>query len=273
MGEIFLERGLSVELYDRMYPTHLTGTPVDGDVPFYLAQSRRAAGRHGRVLEIAVGTGRVALPLLRAGLRVTGLDLSPSMLRVCRRKAEALGLEGNLTLVRANMARFDLGKRFPLILIPFRAFMHLFTPEEQRACLTCVRKHLAPGGRLVLDIFDPRLEMCAPGYRTGGAPWRTREDRYPDVATGTTGIVRYLSRKNDPLIQILREVLEFELRDVRGRTIRRDRQTVTLRWTYRWEMRYLLELCGLHPVACYGDFRGGPPRYGAEQIWVAEKRK
>jgi SAM-dependent methyltransferase len=269
MGEIFLERGLSVDLYDRMYPTALPGSAVQGDVAFYLAQSRRVKGP---ILELAVGTGRVALPLLRARHAVTGLDLSPSMLRVCRRKAEALGLDRHLTLVRANMTRFDLGKQFDLILVPFRAFMHLFTPADQRACLLRVRKHLKPGGRFILDIFDPLLELCSPKYTLGGGrPGDSREDTYPDPETGTTGIVRYLSRQNDPLTQILREVWEFELRDARGRTMRRERQSVTLRWTYRWEMRYLLELAGLKPVACYGDFRAGPPRYGAEQIWISER--
>jgi SAM-dependent methyltransferase len=228
---------------------------------------------------------------LHAGFKVTGLDLSPYMLRVCRRKAEALGLDRNLTLVRANMTRFDLGKRFDLVLIPFRAFMHLLAPADQRACLNEVRRHLNPGGRFIVDIFDPLLELCSPKYKLGGGrPDEPREDTYPDRATGTTGIVRYLSRKNDPLTQILREVWEFELWDTRsgcprssarrrnsdrggprGRLLRRDRQTVTLRWTYRWEMRYLLELAGLKPVACYGDFRAGPPRYGAEQVWVARR--
>jgi len=272
MGEIFLERGLSVELYDRIYPGPLAGSPVAGDISFYLAQARKFAGKGGKVLELAVGTGRVAIPFLHAGFQVTGVDLSPHMLRVCRRKAEALGLARGLALVRANMTGFDLGARFPLIIIPFRAFMHLFTPADQRACLECVRRHLAPGGRFIVDIFDPLLELCSPKYKLGGGrPDEPREDRYPDPESGTTGIVRYLWRKNDPLRQILRELWEFELRDAQGRVLRRDRQTVTLRWTYRWEMRYLLELAGLDPVACYGDFRGGPPRYGAEQIWVARR--
>lgn len=262
MAEIFQERSLSVDLYDRMYPQKLPGSPVAGDVEFYLAQARRM---NGPVLELGVGTGRVALPLANAGFPVTGLDLSPAMLRVLRRKLEAFPPRAPVRLFRANMTRFRLGRKFRLIIIPFRAFQHVLSAEEQRECLRCVRHHLARGGRFILDIFDPRLGSCVPERTRSGL----RTLRLPAPGEGRKIAMRPEWRRNDPFSQVLREKWVFSIHDRKGRLLRRSVSIVKMRWTYRYEMRYLLELCGFRILACYGDFKGGPPRYGAEQIWVA----
>jgi SAM-dependent methyltransferase len=261
--EIFLGGGLSVRLYDRMYSGEIRLSSVAGDVDFYVRQARITGGP---VLELGAGTGRVAIPLANAGFAVTGLDLSPHMLRIAKRKVAALPPRGRIQFVRGDMRRFSLGRQFRLILIPFRAFQHLLTVEAQKLCLGCVRRHLAPGGRFIVDLFDPRLDLCHPGGRRA---WTLRCGR--DEVTGHTYRVRNLKRTNDPLRQLLREVWVYTEHGRRGRVIARDRELVELRWTYRYEMRHLLELCGFKIKACYGDFYGGLPRYGAEQVWVATK--
>lgn len=258
MKEMYLARGPAVDLYDAL---HADVPAIRGDVAFYRRQARRTGGP---ILELACGTGRVAIPLSRDGHEVVGLDLSPHMLAVARGKSD------EVTWLRGDMRRFDLRRKFRLVLIPFRSFHRLLTPEAQRACLACARRHLAPGGRFIVNLFDPKLEYCLPDPVPfpGRPPLR-------DPRTGRTWRVS-VDRRNDPLAQTLREVWTWSdgpsprRRDGSGRAggRRRLRETLTLRWTYRWEMRHLLELCGFEPVACYGDFRGGPPRYGAEQIWV-----
>lgn len=265
MREIFEAGGLAVDWYDHMYPGNLASTSVAGDVAFYLAAARRA---RGPVLELGSGTGRVALPLGRAGFMVTGVDISPTMLRIARRKAEALFPQVPVRFVHGDMTRFSVPGKFALALIPFRAFQHVQTPEKQRACLTRVHRHLRPGGRLIVDLFDPRLSALEPD--TGRKLWKFRSMR--DAFTGRRLKIICVSRKTDPINQIMQEVWEFVLRDRHGRLLRRQRDAITLRWTYRWEMSHLLELCGFKPVACYGDFHSGPPKYGREQVWVAERR-
>jgi SAM-dependent methyltransferase len=264
MREIF-HGGLAVEWYDRMYAGKLPGTSVAGDVDFYLAAARRA---RGPVLELGSGTGRIALPLGRAGIQLTGLDVSSAMIRIARRKAEALFPMIPVRFVRGDMTRFNLGRKYSLTLIPFRAFQHVLDPERQRACLTCVHRHLKPGGRLIVDLFDPRMAALDPDRPR--LIWRRQTVK--DPLTGRTMTIVCASRNLDPIAQVMREIWEFTLTDRRGRVLRRQRDAITLRWTYRWEMRYLLELCGFRVVACYGDFKGGPPRYGREQVWVAERR-
>jgi SAM-dependent methyltransferase len=264
MAEIFQERGLSVDLYDRMYSQKLPGSPVAGDVNFYIQAAKKTGGP---ILELGVGTGRVALPMANAGLKVTGLDTSSAMLRLLKRKITAFPPREPVRLVRANMARFSLGRRFPLVIIPFRAFQHLLTPEAQRSCLTCVRRHLAAGGKFILDIFDPLLGACVPERKSAG--WANL--RIPDPDRHRKITVTTVHRRNDPLRQVLKEKWVFTVRGRAGGFIRRATREVELRWTYRYEMKYLLELAGFKVLACYGDFRGGPPRYGAEQIWVATR--
>lgn len=247
MRTAYEKGGPGVELYDAL---NAAPPPMKGDVEFYLRQARSTGGP---VLELGVGTGRVAGPLHRAGVEIVGLDRSRYMLDIARRKFPGLAL------VRGDMARFDLRRKFRLITIPFRAFQHLKTPRDQRACLASVRQHLHRDGRFIVNLFDPRLEFCTPDAMT---PVDRGRVRHP--VSGRMVTIRVENRRNDPLTQTLTETWVYE--EAGGRTWR---DTLSLRWTYRFEMRHLLELAGFEPVACYGDFRKGPPKYGAEQIWVS----
>lgn len=269
MAEIFTRPGLSVDLYDRLWGERLHGSTVDHDVAFYLRQARQTGGP---VLELGVGTGRVALPLARAGFAVTGVDDSRAMLGKLRYKMLFSRIGDRITLVRADMRRFTAPGRYALALIPFRAFHHVWTPDDQARTLRCIRHHLQKGGRLIIDLFDPRLDLCDPGYTRAGG---TRPDKvttiHRDRRTGRRWTLRFLSRRNDPVRQILKEIWVFEERDMKNRVVRRQTDTVTLRWTYRWEMRHLLERTGFRIIAEYSDFHGAKPAYGKEQIWIAER--
>ncbi len=132
--------------YDRLFPDH------GGDLPFLLAQAQRAQ-RGDAVLELACGTGRVAIPLARAGLKVTGIDLSSGMLNEARRKAAAEGVP--VTWIEADMRAFDLGATFSTVILVANGLCHLLTIADFEACAACVRKHLAPDGRFIIDVFVP----------------------------------------------------------------------------------------------------------------------
>lgn len=234
---------------------------LDGDIEFYLAQARKTGGP---ILDLACGTGRVALPLALAGFPVTGVERALAMLAIARAEQRASGL-ANLKFVRGNMARFDLKRRFGLAIIAYRSFQHLLTPKEQRSCLDCVRRHLRRHGRLVAHLFDPRLEYCMP---TSQPPDHKRPPAR-DPATEQDVYVEVTDRQTDPLTQTFSETWRWTLTR-EGSVVRTYDDVLRLRWTYRGEMRYLLELAGFRVRAEYADFKGSPPRYGAEQIWVAE---
>jgi ubiquinone/menaquinone biosynthesis C-methylase UbiE len=258
LPEHFQGGGPSAEFYD-LRTADGPATPIHGDVSFYLAQARRTGGP---ILELACGTGRIAFPLARAGYPVTGVDRAPAMLAIARAKLRATPVPG-LRLVRGSMTRFAVPGRFALAIIAFRAFQHLLTVREQRVCLVHVRRHLRPNGRLVVHLFDPRLEYCVPQMPT--AP--TVRTTVRDSATGQDVSVAITDRRNDPVSQTFSETWNWTIAR-QGRVIRRHADVMRLRWTYRHEMRHLFELTGYRVLAEYSDFNGSPPRYGAEQVWV-----
>ncbi len=257
----YMQRGLNVESYDK---STVEFGRIFPDLPFFLDQAGQTGGA---VLELGCGTGRIVWALARAGYDVTGLDISHAMLEQAGRKGASAedAVRARVRWVRQSMESFDLGFSYALIYSTFRSFMALTGPETQRSCLESCRRHLRPGGRLILNLFDPRLDLCLPGYRSapsGGGPWRL-------PGTGNLVIPEIIEHFNDPVRQVLREVWQFtEVTDA-GDIVRSEREALEMRWTYRYEMRYLLELCGFEIIAEYSDFTGSPPAYGREQVWVA----
>jgi SAM-dependent methyltransferase len=105
----------------------------------------------GRVLELGIGTGRLALPLAARGLQLTGVDASPEMLDLLRAKSGADRLE----LVHGDMAELAVTGPFAVAFVAFNTFFNLTTREAQAACLLRVHDVLAPGGWFVLEAFVP----------------------------------------------------------------------------------------------------------------------
>ncbi|MGI8496787.1 MAG: class I SAM-dependent methyltransferase [Gemmatimonadaceae bacterium] len=166
------EYGSVADLYD-----HVVLYRDRPDVEFFVEAAKEAGSP---VLEIGCGTGRVLIPTARAGLDIVGLDLSPHMLDICRRKvsAEPAAVQSRIELVRADMRTFELRRAFSLVTLPFRPFQHLVSVADQLSCLESVRRHLAPGGRLILDLFNPSLDALA--NRPLGEEARDDEFTVPD---------------------------------------------------------------------------------------------
>jgi SAM-dependent methyltransferase len=257
----YYDGGLAVRTYDLF--TRGTGGALAGDLEFYRACVRQFGAT---VLELGTGTGRVLLPLARDGCVAMGLDASQAMLEVAAAKLAQLPktVQECVKLVRADMQDFDLARRFTLALIPARAFQHLIDPANQRKALCCIHRHLVPGGHLVIDLFDPRLEYCVPDTPS---PQGDRE--VLDPASGLRIRRTVIDRVNDPFRQTISEKIRFEALDQAGKIVLSEETSWMLRWTMRQEMAYLLELCEFDPVEQFSDFSRSPPAYGQEQIWIA----
>jgi len=256
--------------YDRadaaFYDYYSTG--VEGDVQFYIEEAQKAGSP---VLELGCGTGRILIPVAQSGISIVGLDRAPAMLSIARQKLSQLSVDTQrrIELIEGDMRNFSLGRRFKLIMIPYRVFLHLLTPKDQRRALGCIREHLADNGRLIFNIFDPSHEIIAAHLGPlGSAVKKDSEFIHPD--SGHRVIV-WDSFQYDPERQMVEGYFLFEELDNEGRVISKTYSPLSLRYVYRYEMRYLLELCGYKVEALYGDFRRGPFRYGDEQIWVARK--
>src|SRR5499427_3502772 len=231
-AEHYLDGGPSVEFYD-LREAGGPGTLLEGDVEFYLAQARRTGGP---VLDLACGTGRVAFPLARAGFDVTGIDKAPGMIAIAREKQRAAGLK-NMRFLRGDMSRFALTRRFGLVVIAYRALQHVLSAKAQRACLERARRHLRRRGRMVVHLFDPRLEFCTPS----APPMNRARPGVHDPLSGRDVRVEVLERQTDPLTQTFFEIWRWTVsHDGAEPEIVED--VLRLRWTYRYEMRYLLEL-------------------------------
>ena len=250
---------LFVEAYDAFYRTDLP--QFAGDVAFY---SRVARETGGSVLELGCGTGRITLALAEAGHEMTGLDLSEGMLTVARRKAAALPAETRqrLTLIHQDMTTLDLDRRFSFIFVAFRSFQHLLTVDLQKKALQGIHRHLEPGGRLALHLFDPRLDFLidegAPIPKTSGT----------SDSTGRRYVGEIVETRFDHLAQIRRDLWRYAEIGSDGAVLREETREMVLRWTYRWELRHLLELCSFEVEAEYSDFERSPPTYGKELVVV-----
>ncbi|MBI4675795.1 MAG: class I SAM-dependent methyltransferase [Chloroflexi bacterium] len=133
------------DLYDAYVQTTL-------DVPFFLDATRDV---QGEVLELMSGTGRVSLPLIEAGVRLTCVDYSAEMLKRLEEKLAARNLHADLFVQDARA--LDLGKTFELIFIPFHAFAEITAPDDQRAALERICQHLAPDGQFICTLHNPRV--------------------------------------------------------------------------------------------------------------------
>jgi SAM-dependent methyltransferase len=244
------------DLYDLVYADR-------DDHAFWAA----VAPDEGAVLEVACGTGRVLIPLARAGHEITGVDLSAQMLERCRQKlaAEAAEVRRRVTLVQADMASFDLGRRFALVALPFRGFQHLTSVGRQMACLSRCHAHLLPGGRLVIDLFNPDPSLL---YEHGDP-----EEEAAEVVEAPDGRrVRWWGRVTEygRAYQTNACEMTYEVTAPDGGT-HVVKETFPMRYIWRYELEHLLARTGFRVVELYGDYDRSPFDDDApELIAVAE---
>jgi SAM-dependent methyltransferase len=128
---------------------------VTEDVDFYVEQ---ALASGGPVVELAVGTGRIAIPVARAGIEVIGVDASPAMLAIARAAAAEAGVDERLDLRVGDLRAPPVPERVPLVICPFRSLLHMETEEEKLRALRAARGLLVEHGRFVFDVFAPSRE-------------------------------------------------------------------------------------------------------------------
>jgi SAM-dependent methyltransferase len=215
---------------------------VTEDVSFYVEESKRAGGP---VVELGVGTGRIAVPTAAAGIRVIGVDSSPGMLEVCREQAELAGVSDLVDLRLGELADPPVEERVRLVTCPFRSYLHLLDDTARLRALGATRELLVPGGRFVFDVFAPA----------------------PDDIEDTHG--RWLEREPG--------IFERADWDSRARTLTLSVRgepgatTFTLAWLSPDEWRALLERAGFQVVACFGWFDRRPYQGGEDTVWIARR--
>jgi SAM-dependent methyltransferase len=251
------------DLYDHVRPYQ-----ERQDVAFFVDAAVRAGSP---VLEIGCGTGRVLIPTARAGIEIVGLDLSPHMLAVCRRRLreEPQDVQRRVRLVEADMRSFDLGQAFTLATVPFRPFQHLLTVDDQLACLHAIGRHLMDGGALILDLFNPWLEAIVKqevGVEWGDEPEFTTPD-------GRRVTRRHLTVAANRYEQVNRFELVYYVTHPDGREERLV-HAFSMRYLFRFEVEHLLVRAGFDVAQVLADYDGSPygSKYPGELLFVARKR-
>ena len=238
-------------LYDRLFPAG------EQAVEFYRAAADRQGGS---VLELGSGTGRKLVPIAADGHPCVGLELSPIMLSEAQRKADELGV--TVEWVGADMRDFDLGRTFDLVLIAGNSLLHLHAAEDLVSCLRSVRRHLAPGGRLVFDVFNPSVQVlaAADGVR------RTRPALgFWDPERGDVSVD--VSETYDAAAQVTRGTWFFSAGSDPDYLV----VPLELRSVFPQELSLLLTLGGFRLVERFGDWSGGPmTSEAALQLCVCE---
>jgi SAM-dependent methyltransferase len=243
-------------------------TVQPGEVDFYLELAREAQARGLPTLELACGTGRIAVPLAREGIPITGIDNSPAMLDRARAKTVDLP---NARWLEGDMRDFDLGGRFGLIFIATGTFQLLLEIEEQLACLRCIARHLAPEGRLAFEVENPDLVAMSEWLTTKrGAYLRHPARDHTDPDTGHR-VLAWDNFEHHPSQQrYVRQRIYEELTDD-GTVLRRHyNEPMEVRYFHRYEMEHLFARTGLAVEALYGDTLKNPYRATSPDfIWVA----
>jgi SAM-dependent methyltransferase len=236
-----------VSAYDRIARLYDPwSASVVEDVSFYLEEARRSGGP---VVELGVGTGRLAVPIAADGIRVIGVDLSEGMLEVARERAELAGIAVGpgltLDLRHGDFRDPPVNETVPLVTIPFRSMLHMQTDEDRRAVLRAAFRMLEPGGTFIFDVFCPGAEDIA---ETHGR-WLEREP----------GIFERADWDGARRTLILR---------VRGH----DTETeLSLAWISNDEWRTILAEEGFVVEGHYGWFDREPWDDNEDAIWVCRK--
>jgi SAM-dependent methyltransferase len=213
------------------------------DISFYVDEALAAGGT---VVELGVGTGRIAIPTAMAGVHVIGVDASEGMLAVCAERGNEAGVGALLDLRLGDLRRPPVDEHVALVTCPFRAFLHLASDEERLQALGAVRELLDPGGRLVFDVFAPSQEDVE---ETDGR-WIEREPGIDERADWDLDA----------------QTLALSVRGAQGAS------SMTLWWLEPQRWNALLLEAGFAVEACYGWFDRRPYAGGEDTVWIASRR-
>jgi SAM-dependent methyltransferase len=234
------------------------------DVPFWRNLALQA---NGPVVELGCGTGRIALPLARAGVDVVGVDRSEAMLARARRRASRSKLTGRLRLVRADIRHLPFTAtpqptRFPLVMAPYGVLQSLLRESDLAATLASVHSVLQPGGTFGLELVADLPSWQEYRKRISLTGWRRRP--------GGAHVTLVETVRQDPERRLT--MFDQEFTERRGRERRVHRFSLAFRTLTVPQMVRRLEKAGFSITALLGDYRGGAWDDRAE-VWVVVARR
>lgn len=254
------------EFYAQTYDTFVSDWP--GEIDFYQALSSEALTKGEKVLELACGTGRIAIRIAKHGVEVVGLDLSSAMLDIAREKSAGMS---NISWVQQDMTSFKLGETFGLIIIPGHSFQNILTAADQIACLKSIERHLDPHGSLVVHLDHQDISWLGDLVNNKGGIFETAEQFNHPKTGRQVRTSRAWSYEPSTQTAIAQTVWEEMTTD--GEVAERwETGPIRFHCFFRFEMEHLLATTGFEVEAVYGDFsQGALLDESEEMIWIAKK--
>ncbi|CAN5150852.1 class I SAM-dependent methyltransferase [soil metagenome] len=229
----------------------------DYDLPFWLALAEREGGP---VVEWGAGTGRLAVPLAKAGLDVTAVEVSGEMVERGRDKYEAV------EWIRGDMRNVELGRRYGLAICAFNSFLCLLSLDDALAFLRNAKEHLVPGGLLGIEVSAFAPEELRDDYSPG-----LRHDFTRELPQGK--LERFSISRYDAATQILAMKLFYEMYGPEGRLESKQMHELAIRVAGRGELEMMLRLAGFEVEAIYGGFEGEPFSAGSDHLIALARRR
>lgn len=223
-----------VRFYDTVYKS-ISGYD---DLDFYMNEIKKTKGP---VLEVGTGTGRIFCKALEIGADIYGIDISKLMLDCLKKKIQR---KDYFRLRFANIRTFDFGRRFNLIIAPFRMFSHLISVDDQLEALRNVRGNLRTGGRFIFNVFLPNLEMINKGV--------DRSIIFEGEHLQGLKLKRFHSAKPDYINQIQHVKFTDIWEETDG--VHEDSFEFPMRYFFRYELEHLITRANLK-LKMYGDFQ------------------
>lgn len=239
-------------MYDLIAPYYdLTHAQLTADLGLVLSLANQAGGK---ILELGCGTGRLLLPLARAGYTVTGLDSSEAMLALARQKLvqENAVVRGRVTLVSGDMTDLSAcGRDFSLVIIPYNTFMHL-APSQTDRTLRQIKQCLTPAGQLFIDLINPYAVAQTPNDHL-----LTLEHCFTNPANGHT-VLQFARNHLDEAQQILHITWIYDTTPPGGGDIHRIIVPVAYHYFFPHQLEMQLSAAGFHITEWFGNYRQQP---------------
>lgn len=252
---------LVVKYYDLAF-----GISGEAETGWYLY---RTQSFDGPVLDLACGTGRLALLLAGEGFEVTAIDRSDGMLNLFRKKLQAQPdqVRKRIEIQNQSLASFNLDDKFNTI-ICCDAFFHNLTVIEQINCLNRVAGHLTGQGRFLFNRPNPTCDYITSSVQSAGKDFEQRGHYLLPDGSGSILVEQALD--GDPLDQLITTTLRITRYDADGREVESGESSWRSRYLFRYEAVHLLHRCGLEVEELAGDYRGGPVRETGQLVFQAK---
>jgi SAM-dependent methyltransferase len=234
---------MEINNYDYVTDLYDIYVPATFDIDFFLTEAKKTSGE---VLELMSGTGRVSIPLIEAGVKLTCVDLSAGLNAILEDKLQKMGLKADV--YQMDVCELELQKKFDMVIIPFSSFAHITSPDDQRKALAHIRQHLISGGTFICTLGNPKLRQKS----VDGQLRLFRKYPLPD----TQGqLLLWISEDiSDDDEQVVEAMQFYEEYDAKGVLQSKRLLELHFRLSQKDEFEEIAKAAGFKVKALYGDY-------------------